>query len=142
MSDYDSSSSSILSSLRQASDASAQAAQQMREQFRAAVVDVDAGIRQQLANELRARQQQGAEIQRMTAATVRDQTQQWNGVFTGMNRGFANTVTAMSNSTRSFQQAIGRVLEQILADFLRMLERMVAQWVAQHVHAAVRHRVA
>src|SRR2546421_7012028 len=104
---------SMLSGVREAGDASAQAAQQMREQFRAAILDVDAGIRQQLANEIRARQQHSFEIQRMTATTVRDQTQQWNGVFTGMNRGFANTVTAMSNSTQTLQQAIGRVPDQI-----------------------------
>src|SRR5581483_7990524 len=102
--------SSLLQSVRQTTDASAQAAQQMREQF----------------------QQTSAEIQKITAATVRDQSQQWNTVFTTMNRGFANTVTQMSSSSRTLQQNIARVLDQILADFLRMLERMVAQWVAQH----------
>src|SRR5204863_251813 len=34
--------------------------------------------------------------------------------------------------SRTLQQNVARVLDQILADFLRMLERMVAQWVAQH----------
>ncbi len=105
----------LLHSLRATTDASAQAAQQMREQF----------------------QQSSAEIQKITAATVRDQSQQWNAVFTTMNRGFANTVTQMSSSSRTLQQNIARVLDQILADFLRMLERMVAQWVAQHTFMQV-----
>jgi len=134
-SDFDSS--SLVSGFRQVSDASAQAAQQMREQFRAATADIDSGIRQQLANEIRARQQHGAEIQKITSTTVRDQTQQWNGVFTAMNRGFASTVTSMTTSSRSLQQGIARVLDQILADFLRMLERMVATWVAQHTFMQV-----
>ena len=116
------------SNFRQAADA----AQQMREQLRAAAQDIDTGIRQQLANEMRARQQNSAEIQKITATTVRDQTQQWSGVFSGMNRGFAQTITSMSSSSRTLQQNIARVLGQILADFLRMLERMVANWVAQH----------
>lgn len=128
---------SLLSGLSEASAASAQAAQQMREQFRAAAQDIDAGIRQQLANEIRARQQHGAEIQKMTAATVRDQSQQWNNVFTGMNRGFTTTITSMSNSSKTLQQTLARVLDQILADFLRMLERMVASWVAQHLFMQV-----
>jgi len=124
---------SLLSGLRQASDASAQAAQQMREQFRAAAQDIGASIQQQLAGEMRARQQHSSEIQKITQATVRDQSQQWNTVFTSMNRGFANTVTSVSNTSKTLQQALARVLDQILADFLRMLERMVSNWVAQHV---------
>jgi ElaB/YqjD/DUF883 family membrane-anchored ribosome-binding protein len=124
---------SLLSSLRQVTDSSAQAAQQMREQFRAAAQDVSSSITQQLASEMRARQQQNAEIQKITQATVRQQTQQWNSVFTTMNRGFANTVVQMTNSSKALQQALGRVLDQILADFMRMLERMVANWIAQHV---------
>src|SRR6185312_12067864 len=123
-SDFDSS--SLVSGFRQVSDASAQATQQMREQFRAATADIDSGIRQQLANEIRARQQHGAEIQKITSTTVRDQTQQWNGVFTAMNRGFASTVTSMTSSSRSLQQGIAR-----------MLERMVATWVAQHTFMQV-----
>lgn len=134
-SDFDSA--PLVSGLRQVSDASAQAAQQMREQFRQATADIDSGIRQQLANEIRARQQHSSEIQKITSTTVRDQTQQWNGVFTAMNRGFAGTVTSMTSSSRSLQQGIARVLDQILADFLRMLERMVATWVAQHTFMRV-----
>jgi hypothetical protein len=127
----------MLSGMRQASDAAAQSAQQMREQFRTAAQDIDASVRQQLANEIRARQQHSVEIQKITSTTVRDQTQQWNSVFTTVNRGFANSVTSMSNSSRTLQQNIARVLDQILADFLRMLERMVANWVAQHVFMQV-----
>ncbi len=119
--------------LRRAGDASAQAAQAIRDQFRAATQDIDAGIRQQLANEIRARQQHSTEIQRLTATTVRDQSQQWNSVFSGINRGFASTVTSMSTSARTLQQTLGRILEQILTDFLRMLERMVERWVAEHL---------
>ncbi|PYY21887.1 MAG: hypothetical protein DMG62_15910, partial [Acidobacteria bacterium] len=99
-----------LSGFNHVTDASAQAAEQMRDQFRSSLQDIN----------------------KLTAATVRDQTQQWNGVFSGMNRGFAQTITSMSNSSRTLQQNVARVLDQILADFLRMLERMVAQWVAQH----------
>lgn len=94
----------------QVTDASAQAAQQMREQFRSSLQDIN----------------------KLTATTVREQTQQWNSVFSGMNRGFSQTIASMSNSSRTLQQNIARVLDQILADFLRMLERMVAQWVARH----------
>ncbi len=54
--DFDNS--SLLQSVRQTTDASAQAAQHMREQF----------------------QQTSAEIQKITAATVHDQSQQWNTV--------------------------------------------------------------
>ena len=128
---------SLLSGMRQATDASAQAAQQMRDQFRAATQDIDAGIRQQLSNEIRARQQNSVEVQKITASTVRDQSQQWNAVFTGMNRGFANSVTSMTSSSRTLQQNIARVLDQILSDFLRMLERMVERWVAQHLFMQV-----
>jgi hypothetical protein len=127
----------LTAGMRQASDAAAQSAQQMREQFRTAAQDIDASVRQQLANEIRARQQHSVEIQKITSTTVRDQTQQWNSVFTTVNRGFANSVTSMSNSSRTLQQNIARVLDQILADFLRMLERMVANWVAQHVFMQV-----
>ena len=127
----------MLSGMRQAGDAAAQSAQQMREQFRAAAQDIDANVRQQLANEIRARQQHNAEVQKITWTTVRDQTQQWNNVFTTMNRGFANSITSMSNSSRTLQQNIARVLDQILVDFLRMLERMVANWVVQHVFMQV-----
>lgn len=109
----------------------------MREQFRAAAQDIGASIRQQLAGEMRARQQHSSEIQKITQATVRDQSQQWNTVFTSMNRGFANTVTSMSSTSKTLQQALARVLDQILADFLRMLERMVSNWVAQHVFMQV-----
>jgi hypothetical protein len=130
-------SNSLVSGLRQVGDVSAQAAEQMREQFRQAAADIDSGIRQQLANEIRARQQHGSEIQKLTSATVRDQTQQWDQVFTAMNRGYANTVTSMTSSSRTLQQGIARVLDQILADFLRMLERMVATWVAQHTFMQV-----
>ena len=129
--------SGMLSGMRQAGDAAAQVAQQMREQFRAATQDIDTNVRQQLANEIRARQQNSTEIQKITSTTVRDQTQQWNSVFTTMNRGFANSITSMSTSSRTLQQNIARVLDQILADFLRMLERMVANWVAQHVFMQV-----
>src|SRR3954454_14516741 len=94
--------------LRRAGDASAQAAQAIRDQFRTATQDIDAGIRQQLANEIRARQQSSAEVQKITAATVRDQSQQWNSVFTGMNRGFTNSVTSMTSSSRTLQQNIAR----------------------------------
>jgi hypothetical protein len=118
-------------------DVAGDAAQRMREQVRAAVQGIDADVRQQLASELRARQSHAAEIQKITASTVREQTQQWNGVFTSMNRGFAAAVTSMSASSRTLQQELGRVLDQILADFLRMLERMVANWVAQHVFMQV-----
>ena len=128
---------SLFSSLQQTSDAASQAAQQMREQFRSAAQDVDASVRQQLANEIRARQQHSVEIQKITATTVRDQTQQWNSVFTAMNRGFANSITSMTNSSRTLQQNIARVLDQILTDLLRMLERMVANWIAQHVFMQV-----
>ena len=127
----------MLSTLRQAGDSAAQAAQQMREQFRAAAQDIDANIRQGLANEIRARQQHSSEVQKITSATVRDQTQQWNNVFTSMNRGFATTITSMSNSSRTLQQTLARVLDQILADFLRMLERMVASWITQHIFMQV-----
>jgi AcrR family transcriptional regulator len=133
--DFDSG--SLLSGMRQATDASAQAAQQMRDQFRAATQQIDAGIRQQLANEIRARQQNSVEVQKITAVTVRDQGQQWNSVFTGVNRGFTNSITTMTNSSRTLQQNIARVLDQILADFLRMLERMVERWVAQHLFMQV-----
>jgi hypothetical protein len=128
---------SLLSGLRQVSDASAQAAQQMREQFRKATQDIGAGIQQQLAGEMQARQQQSAEIRKITQATVRDQNQQWNMVFTSMNRGFASTVISMSATSKTLQQALARVIDQILANFLRMLERMVANWVSQHVFMQV-----
>jgi len=127
----------MLSSLRQVSDGSTQAAQQMREQFRAAAQDITSSITQQLAGEMRARQQHSAEIQKITQASVRSQTQQWNSVFTSMNRGFASTVVQITSSTKTLQQALARVLDQILADFLRMLERMVANWIAQHVFMQV-----
>lgn len=127
----------LLMGVRQAGDAAAQAAQQMREQFRVAAQGIDADVRQQLANEIRARQQHSSEVQKITSASVRDQTQQWNSVFTGMNRGFATTVTSMSNSSRTLQQTLARMLDQVLADFMRMLERMVANWVTQHVFMQV-----
>ena len=124
---------SLLSGFRQVSDASAQAAQQMRQQFVVAAQDISSNIRQQLAGEMQARQQHSAEIQKITQATVRDQSQQWNTVFTGMNRGFTNTVASMTTSSKTLQQVMSRVINQILADFLRMLERMVTNWITQHV---------
>lgn len=109
----------------------------MREQFRVAAQGIDADVRQQLANEIRARQQHSTEVQKITSASVREQTQQWNSVFTTMNRGFATTVTQMTNSSRTLQQTLARVLDQILNDFLRMLERMVTNWITQHVFMQV-----
>jgi hypothetical protein len=128
---------SLLAGFRQVSDASAQAAQQMREQFRKATQDIGSTIQQQLAVEMQLRQQQSAQIQKITQATVRDQTQQWNGVFTTMNRGFATTVTSMSAATKTLQQVLTRLFDQLLSDFLRMLARMVANWVSQHVFMQV-----
>lgn len=127
----------LLTNMRQAGDTAAQTAQQMREQFRVAAQGIDTDVRQQLANEIRARQQHSTEVQKITSASVREQTQQWNSVFTTMNRGFATTVTQMSNSSRTLQQTLARVLDQILNDFLRMLERMVTNWITQHVFMQV-----
>lgn len=127
----------LLSGVRQASDAVAESAVQMREQFRAAAQDMDASVRQQLASEVRARQQQSGEVQKITAQSVRNQGQQWTGLFTSINRGFASSVTQMTSSTRTLQQEMSRIFDQILADMLRMLERMVANWVAQHVFMQV-----
>jgi hypothetical protein len=124
---------SLLSGLRQISDASAQTAQQMKQQFVVTAQDISSNIQQQLANEMRARQQHSAEIQKMTQATVRDQSQQWTSAFTRMNRGFSNSITSMSTSSKTLQQVMSRVINQILSDFLRMLERMVANWITQHV---------
>lgn len=128
---------SLLAGFRQVSDNASQAAQQMREQFRKAAQDVGSSIQQQLAGELQARQRQSVEIQKITQATVRDQSRQWNTVFTSMNRGFAGTITSMSASSKTLQQVLTRLFDQILADFLRMLERMVANWVTQHVFMQV-----
>ena len=128
---------SILAGFRQVSDASAQAAQQMREQFRKATQDVGSGIQQQLAAEMQLRQQQSAQIQKITQATVRNQTQQWNTVFTTMTRGFSTTVTSMSAATKTLQQVLTKLFDQLLSDFLRMLTRMVTNWVTQHVFMQV-----
>jgi hypothetical protein len=127
----------LLTNMRQAGDAAGQVAQQMREQFRVAAQGIDADVRQQLANEIRARQQHSTEVQKITSASVREQTQLWNNVFTTMNRGFANSVTQISNSSRTLQQTLARVLDQIVNDFLRMLERMVTNWITQHVFMQV-----
>lgn len=127
----------LLSGARQASDAVAESAAQMREQFRAAAQEMDATLRQQLANEVRTRQQQSAEVQKITAESVRSQGQQWTGLFTSINRGFASSVTQMTSSTRTLQQEMSRIFDRILADMLRMLERMVANWVAQHIFMQV-----
>lgn len=129
--------SALLSGARQASDAVAESAAQMREQFRSAAQDMDASVRQQLASEVRARQQQSSEVQKITAESVRNQGQQWTGLFTSINRGFTSSVTQMTSSTRTLQQEMSRIFDRILADMLRMLERMVANWVTQHIFMQV-----
>src|SRR6185437_2511372 len=43
----------------------------------------------------------------------------------------------MTTISRTLQQTLSRVVDAILADFLRMLERMVANWIMQHVFMQV-----
>ena len=105
----------LLSGARQASDAVAESAAQMRKQF----------------------QLQAIEVQKITAESVRNQGQQWTGLFNSINRGFASSVTQMTSSTRTLQREMSRIFDQILADMLRMLERMVANWVARHIFMQV-----
>ena len=109
----------------------------MREQFRKATQDIGSSIQQQLAAEMQLRQQQNAQIQKITQTTVRNQTQQWNTVFKTMSRGFSSTVTSMSTATKTLQQVLTKLFDQLLSDFLRMLTRMVTNWVTQHVFMQV-----